>query len=123
MIKMENVTGNIIRITVPETLHADDFLQLAPQMDEIIRQQGKIQLLVDARQFDGWANTKAFEKHIRFVKDRQQSIERGAIIAGHRWHHWVAGILRLFIQPEIRVFDKDEADEAMQWITGGRAAA
>jgi hypothetical protein len=115
--KIENITANIVKVTVPETLKADDFSQLAPKADAFIRKFGKIRLLVDASNFNGWENTAAFEKHMGFVKAHQKSVERGAIIAGHEWQHWVAGIFKIFVHPEIRVFDKNEADKALQWIS------
>jgi hypothetical protein len=117
MIKIENITANIVKVTVPETLKADDFLQLAPKADAFIRKFGKIRLLVDASQFNGWENTAAFEKHMGFVKAHQKSVERGALIAGHAWQHWVVGIFKIFVHPEIRVFDKNEADAALAWIS------
>ena len=117
MMTIENITGNIIKVTVPETLKADDFKQLAPKADALIKQHGKIRLLVDASHFNGWENMAAFEKHMGFVKSHQKSVERGAIIAGHSWQHWVAGMFKMFVHPEIRVFDKDEASKALQWIS------
>ncbi len=117
MIKIANLSANIIEVTVPETLKADDFLQLAPKADALIRTYGKIRLLIDATEFNGWENTAAFEKHMGFVKAHQKSVERGALIAGHAWQHWVAGIIKIFVHPEIRVFDKNEADAALRWIS------
>jgi len=45
-----------LRILVPKKLEADDFRQIAPQVDSIISQYGKIRLLIDASQFNGWEN-------------------------------------------------------------------
>lgn len=117
MIQIENISANIVKVTVTETLEADDFLELAPKADAFIRKYGKIRLLLDATEFNGWENTAAFEKHMGFVKAHQKSVERGALIAGHAWQHWVAGIFKAFVHPEIRVFDKNEADAALRWIS------
>jgi hypothetical protein len=116
VIKIENITSNIVKVTVPETLKDGDFLQLTPKADAFIRKYGKIRLLVDASGFNGWENTAAFEKHMGFVKAHQKSVERGALIAGHAWQHWVAGVFKIFVHPEIRVFAKDEGDAALAWI-------
>ena len=63
------------------------------------------------------ATLKAFEKDMAFVKSHHNKIERVAVIAGHTWQHWVVGTLKLFVHPEIQVFDKDEAAKALKWIS------
>ena len=48
MIKTDIISGNVLRILVPDKIKADDFPQIAPQVDSIISQYGKIRLLIDA---------------------------------------------------------------------------
>jgi len=81
MIKTEIISANALRITAPEKLKADDFRQIAPQVDSLISQHGKIRLLIDASGFNGWENTAAFANHIGFIKNHQQKVERIAVIA------------------------------------------
>jgi hypothetical protein len=116
MITTELISARALKITVPEKLGADDFKQLAPQIDSLIQQQGKIRLLVDASNFSGWENITAFERHIGFVKNHHQKVERISAITGHDWQRWVIGTIRLFVHPEVRVYDKSEENEALRWI-------
>jgi type II secretory pathway component PulK len=118
MIKTEIISANTLRIVVPEKLKADDFLQIAPQIDSLIAQQGKIRLLVDASGFNGWENIEAFEKHAGFIKTHQQKVERIAVIAGHEWQHWVIGAVRVFVHPQVKAYDKGHESEALQWLRG-----
>lgn len=117
MIKIEGITSNVVKVSVPETLKADDFRQFAPQADELIRQHGTLKLLLDASKFNGWENVAAFEQHMGFVKSHHQKIERAALIAGHNWQHWVASLVRMFVHPDIRAFDKNQEKEALQWLS------
>jgi hypothetical protein len=71
MIKTEIISPNVLKISVPEKLQADDFRQIAPQINSLIGEHGKIRLLIDASGFNGWENMAAFEKHAGFVKDHQ----------------------------------------------------
>ena len=64
MIKSELIAPDALRITVPERLRADDFREIAPQVDSLIKQRGKIRLLIDASRFGGWENIAALETHI-----------------------------------------------------------
>jgi hypothetical protein len=118
MIKTEMISANALRITIPETLKADDFRQLAPQIDSLISQHGKIRLLIDASGFNGWENIEAFETHFGFVKNHQQKVERIAVIVGHDWQHWLIGTIRMFVHPEVRAFDRSHESEALEWVVG-----
>ena len=62
MIKTEIISGNALRIVMPNKLKADDFRQIAPQIDSLISEHGQIRLLIDASGFNGWENIAAFEK-------------------------------------------------------------
>lgn len=116
MIKTEIISPNSIRIIVPEKLKADDFRQIAPQVDSIIRQHGNIRLLIDASQFSGWENVVAFENHATFVKRHQDKVERIAVMVGHEWQHWLIGTVRIFVHPKVKAYDKGQEREALQWI-------
>ncbi len=118
MIKTEMISANAVRITAPEKLQVDDFRHIAPQIDSLISQHGKIRLLIDASGFNGWENIEAFENHAGFVKNHQQKVERIAVIVGHDWHHWLIGAIRMFVHPEVRAFDRSQESEALQWIVG-----
>ncbi len=118
MIKTEIISPNALKIVVPDKLKADDFRQIAPQIDPLISQHGKIRLLIDASGFNGWENIAAFEKHAGFVKNHQQKIERIAVIAAHEWQHWLIGAIRIFVHPEVRAYDQSHASEALRWIVG-----
>jgi uncharacterized protein YbaA (DUF1428 family) len=117
MIKLHNISGNVIKVLVPAQLRSDDFTELATEANALIKQHGKIRLLIDATQFDGWENLHAFEKHLGFVKSHQKNVERIAVIAKHNWQHWIAGVIKSFVHPDISVYDKENADAALQWIT------
>ena len=91
---------------------------LAPQIDSLLQQQGNIRLLVDASNFGGWEDIAAFEKHIGFVKNHHQKVERIAVLVGHNWQYWVIGTMRVFLHPEVQTFDKGQEAEAQKWIIG-----
>jgi hypothetical protein len=86
MIKTEIISDNILRITAPEKLKADDFRQIAPQVESMISRYGKIRLLIDASGFSGWE-----DNHAGFVKNHQQKVDRIAVTVAHNWQHWLIG--------------------------------
>jgi hypothetical protein len=118
MITTEVISANMLRIIAPGKLKADDFLQIAPQIDSLIIQYGKIRLLIDASRFNGWENIAAFANHAGFIKTHQRRVERIAVIAGHGWQHWLIGAVRIFLHPQVRAYDRSQQSEALQWIVG-----
>ena len=73
MIKVETISANVLRITPPDKLKANDFRHIAPQVDFIISRHGRIRLLIDASAFNGWEYS-ALENHAGFVKSHQTRI-------------------------------------------------
>ncbi len=118
MLKIEVISANAVKMTAQEKVKADDFLQIAPQIDSLISQHGQIRLLIDASDFGGWENTTAFANHAGFIKSHQQRVERIAVIVGHAWQHWLVGAVRMFVHPKVRAYEKSREGEALQWILG-----
>ena len=116
MLKTDILAPGVLKIVAPETLHADDFLALAPQVDAIIKDYGQIRLLIDASHLEGWDSLTALEKHAGFVKAHQEKVARIAVIARRDWQHWLIGAVKVFLHPEVRVFDPGHEDEAARWI-------
>lgn len=121
MIKTEIIQSNALRVAVPVKLKIGDFQQIAPEVDFIIRQYGKIRLLIDASKFSGWENVSAFENHAAFVKSHQQKVERIAVIVAHDWQHWLVGAVRIFVHPEVKAFDQAQEAEALRWVIADAA--
>jgi len=116
MLKIDILSANVVKITAPEKLKADDFLQIAPQIDALISKLGQIRLLIDASKFTGWESITAFENHAGFVKNHQQRVERIAVIVAHEWQQWLVGAVRIFVHPTVRSYEKSREGEALRWI-------
>jgi hypothetical protein len=116
MIVMEASTDNILKFKVSAKLEESDFARIAPQVEEMIKSHGSIRLLIDATAFDGWSDMQAAKKHFIFVRNHQAKIARIALIAGHMWQHWVAGVAGVFVHPDIKIFDIGQLTEAETWL-------
>jgi hypothetical protein len=118
MLKVEFIAPDIMKIVAPQKLKADDFAKIAPEFDETLKRYGTIRLLIDATHLEGWETMGAFEKHMAFVKDHEAKVTRIALITGHEWQTWLIGSVKLFVHPEVKAFDKAQADDALRWISG-----
>ena len=118
MIKTEAISPKALRLTAPEKFRSDDFQKLALQVDPLIRQHNNIRLLIDASKFHGWENLSALKNHVAFIKAHHRKVERIALIAAHKWQHWLIRVISRFVHPEVRAYDKSTENEALQWIVG-----
>jgi hypothetical protein len=116
MIKFEPIAANALRIVLSQNLTEADFRLLSPQVDAMIDRAGRIRLLIDASQFDGWESFMAFELHSGFVKTHQMFVDRLAVIAGHGWQRWLVDTMRMFLHRDAKVFDPGQEGEAVRWI-------
>ncbi len=116
MIQLQVITDNAVRITPLGKLQAEDFRRIAPEIDALIAQYGKVRLLIDASGFNGWENLAGFERHAGFAKNHMQKVERIAIVTMHDWQQWLVGAVRIFVHPEIKAYDKRLESQALTWI-------
>lgn len=117
MIIIENINYDLVRLKVTAPISVGDFNSVAPQIDALIKEKSTIRLLVDGRSFKGWENTKAFKEHIGFVKNHHLKVKKIAIIARHWWQYCFVGIFRLFVHPKIRIFNANQFEDALRWVT------
>jgi hypothetical protein len=83
MIEIKTVSPGVLRLTVPEKLKADDFGQIAPQIESLIKQHGKIRLLIDATGFGGWELNSC--RQIMAISSRCTSLSPSM----YRWVVWI----------------------------------
>jgi len=110
--------SNIVAAKIRGELQASDWNDVAPIIDKQITEHGKINLLLDATDFDGWENLNAAKNHLSFVKNHHNKIQRVAVIAGKRWQHWIAAAASVFVNADLKIFAEDLAYKAQEWLQG-----
>ena len=118
MVNIDFDEKSAIAILAPtETLHSDDFANLAEMLDPYIVEHGKIKgLIIYTEYFPGWDDFSAFISHIRFVNDHQKYIAKVALVSSASILDFTAKIANHFIDAEIATFDFDNLDDAKAWM-------
>jgi hypothetical protein len=116
MIKAQPIADGILKVVAPTKLQSGDFAELAREIEPIIRQKGQLRLLIDASHLAGWADLAALEEHAAFVKSHQEKVGRIAVIPAHEWQRWLISAVRVFLHPEVRLFEGSQEDEALRWL-------
>lgn len=112
------IDENVFYIKVLGKIEKGDFEDnIRTPADHIISEYGKIRgIIIDARDFEGWEDFPALMEHIGFIKELNEDVYRVAIIGDSTWQKLLPPIAGLFVEPVIKRFDPDQADEAEEWI-------
>lgn len=98
-------------------LESTDFEKLAREVDPYIIEKGKLNgLMIFTKSFPGWANFATFLSHIKFVKNHHQKIKKIAAVTGRGFLSIMPQVANHFLQAEVRHFDYDDKDAALDWL-------
>jgi len=92
------------------------FAQVAAMVDPVIARLGRLEgLLIDARGFAGWDDTRALLAHLRFVNAHVTSVARIAVV-GDQWWLRAAPAMEPFHGTPICHFASAEEEAAKAWL-------
>jgi hypothetical protein len=107
--------GRILEVHVSGKLTREDYERLVPEVEQRIRQYGKLRILVVMRDFHGW-NAGALWEDVKFDLHHFNDIERLAIVGEAAWEKGMAVFCKPFTTAKIRYFDQSAIEEARKWI-------
>jgi hypothetical protein len=107
--------GRILEARVTGKLGANDYQDLAPVFDRLIREHGRIGVLLELHDFHGWTGAGLW-RDIEFDAKHFAQIERLAIVGEKKWQAGMAAFCKPFTTAQIRFFTADQIDGARRWI-------
>jgi tRNA U38,U39,U40 pseudouridine synthase TruA len=125
MLKFElNRPESILTLEPVGPLESTDFEKLAKEVDPYIMGNGTLNgLMIYAKSFPGWDNFSAFLSHMKFVKNHHQKIKKIAAVTGSGFLSIMPQVASHFIQAEVRHFDYDDKDAALNWLKADKESA
>jgi len=108
--------GKLLIAHVNGKLTKEDYENFASEFERLVRQHGKLRLLFDMTDFEGW-ETGALWEEIKFDITHFANIERLAVVGDKRWEHVMTTFFKPFTKATIRYFDHDiVVAEARKWL-------
>ncbi len=96
----------------------DDFASVASCIDPIIERNGRMDgLIIKTRHFPGWESLGDIIDHLRFVRDHHRVIGRVALVTDTALAQVFPVIARHFVSADVRQFDFDHYQQAVNWIS------
>jgi hypothetical protein len=111
----EDAGGKILVIKLTGKLTKEDYEHFVPKVEGLIKEHGKLRILVQMHDFQGWAGG-ALWQDIKFDLKNFRHIERLALVGEKSWEHGMAVFCKPFTTATIRYFDHNEIDQAETWI-------
>lgn len=115
-VEVEHGSGSkVMTVEVGGKLTQGDYAHFVPEVEKMIRENGKIRLMVKMHDFHGWEASALWED-IRFDLKHFSDIERLAIVGETKWQKGMAAFCRPFTTAAIKYFDHSQVAEAEAWI-------
>ncbi len=110
----EIADGKVLDIHVSGKLVKDDYKHLVPEAERLIKQHGKIRILLEMKDFHGW-DAGALWEDIKYDLKHFSDIERVAMVGEKKWQKGMSWFCRPFTTAKVRYFDQSALDEAREW--------
>jgi SpoIIAA-like len=118
----EDAGGKVLAIKLSAKLAKEDYEKFVPKVEELIKQHGKVRILMEMHDFHGW-EVGALWEDIKFDVKHFRDIERLAMVGDRKWEAGMAVFCKPFTTAKIKYFDVSKVDDARQWIREDLAAA
>ena len=110
--------GRTLEVDVTGKLTKEFYQELAPAVDQQIKQNGKLRILFVMNDFHGWTAGALWED-VSFAWHHFSDTDRLAIVGESRWAHGMAVFYKPFTAAKVRYYDASKVDEAAAWIHEG----
>jgi len=107
--------GKVLEIQLTGKLAKEDYEHLVPAVERLVKEHGRIRILVEMRDFHGWT-AGALWQDIKFDAKHFKDIERVAMVGETKWQQGMAMFCKPFTTAKIRYFDRPAIDQAREWL-------
>ena len=114
-IEIDDSDARYVGIKLSGKLTAADYEHFVPAVEAIVKERGRVRLLLEMHDFHGWELAAAWED-TKFGMRHYHDIERMAMVGDKAWEKGMAMFCKPFTKAAINYFDLSEADAARAWI-------
>ncbi len=107
--------GKVVVVYVSGKLVKADYEHFVPEFERLVRQHGKVSVLVDMTGFHGWEAAAMWED-TKFAVKHFTDIERAAMVGDKKWQHVMVMFCKPFTKATVRYFDHADEAAARKWL-------
>jgi hypothetical protein len=116
----EKRSGKVLGIKVIGELTHADYQQLVSTLEELITEHGKVRVLVELEDCDGWDDLDAAWDDLKLWLERRGEVDRCAVVGERKWQERLMQLSWPFFTKQY--FDKAELEQAWKWVLEGSEA-
>lgn len=110
--------GRVVKVIASGKLTRSSYDSFTPELDGLIEAHGKIRIIFEMLNFEGWTLGAAWED-LKFSCKNFNHIERIAIVGDRKWEKAMAIVCKPFTRAELDYYDIGDLEIAMEWISEG----
>jgi hypothetical protein len=111
----EKEAGKILEVSLVGKLVKEDYEMFVPVVERLVKQHGKVRMLVVMHDFHGWTAGAAWED-TKFAARHFGDIERLAMVGETRWQQAMALFCKPFTKASVCYFEHIALEEARTWL-------
>ncbi|MCA9124619.1 MAG: STAS/SEC14 domain-containing protein [Planctomycetaceae bacterium] len=115
---IEDHDGKVLTVRATGKLEREDYHHFLPEFERLIQQHGKIRVLFDMHNFQGW-KLGAIWEDVKFDVKHYNDIELLAVVGESEWEQWMAMFCLPFTTAKVKYFDHADRELANAWIHEG----
>ena len=115
MIELKTDTSNVLGVKLSGKLTKEDYEHFVPEVESLIKQHGKIRILLQMHDFHGWS-VGALWEDIKFDMKHFGDIEKLAIVGESKWQEGMAKFCKPFTKAKIEYFGHTDEAKAKTWL-------
>lgn len=116
MLTIKKIANRVIRLVIDGEVKQSDIDQAASVMEDSLKEQGKLRLLVEVKNLEGYDSVAAFLKDTQKTFQHYTDFEKIAIMTEEKWLKGVASLGDLTNPANIKQFSLSEREIAEEWI-------
>ena len=117
--RLRESAGKVVGYKASGRLHDGDYRVMEGELSALIREHGRIRLVVVLEGFAGWEAPSAWED-FRFGMENNCAFERVAVVGESRWQAFLSSVAKPFIRGAFKYFKQAEIVEAWEWARDER---
>jgi hypothetical protein len=114
---------DVVTVRLIGSLEATAYEGAEAEIDGLFSKFDGVRLLLDLRDFDGWAGLGALGHHLGLIRDHRRSLRRVAVVGDAAWQKLAERVVSRFLPAQARFFPSADLALAQSWLRGGPATA
>lgn len=116
MLTIKKTAAHVIRLVIDGEVKQTDIDQAATVMEESLKEQKKLRLLIEVKSLEGYDSIAAFMKDAQKTFQHYTDFEKIAVVTEEQWLADVANLSDLINPANIKQFSLSERKLAEEWI-------